>query len=169
MLRRIGDLQVHSRIHIELDWLTARWSKAARGGLLTAHCAQTQFKICETYRGGRVTVQARTICSVMGRGGGEKWSWNCTSFLSLSSPANIGRATTFLWTVLFFLSSFLCWSTADKTNSTFLGPNGTRCARCLLRAQKSLDFQGPPLQTALVMDFPASNSIRPAPYKQHVH
>ncbi len=30
---------------------------------------------------------------------------------------------------------------------------------------KSLDFQGPPLQAALVMDFPASKSIRPAPYK----
>jgi hypothetical protein len=30
-------------------------------------------------------------------------------------------------------------------------------------------FQGPPLQTALVMDFPSSKSIRPAPYKQQVH
>ncbi len=37
--------------------------------------------------------------------------------------------------------------------STFLGPNGTRYH---LRAQKCLDFQGTPLQTALVMDFPAS-------------
>jgi hypothetical protein len=28
---------------------------------------------------------------------------------------------------------------------TFLGPNGTLFARCQVRAQKSLDFQGPPL------------------------
>jgi hypothetical protein len=34
---------------------------------------------------------------------------------------------------------------------------------------KSLDFQGPPHQTALVMDFPPSKSIRPAPYKQQVY
>ncbi len=32
-----------------------------------------------------------------------------------------------------------------------------------------LDFKGPPLQTALVMDFPASKSVRPAPYKKQVH
>ncbi len=48
----------------------------------------------------------------------------------------------------------------------FLGPNGTRCICCHLRAQKSLDFQGLSLQTALIRDFPASKSIRPAPYKQ---
>jgi hypothetical protein len=32
------------------------------------------------------------------------------------------------------------------------GPNGTRFARCNYRAPKSLDFQGPPLPVALVMD-----------------
>ncbi len=37
------------------------------------------------------------------------------------------------------------------------------------KGPKSLDFQGPPLQTALVMDLPPSKSIRPAPYKQQVH
>ncbi len=35
-------------------------------------------------------------------------------------------------------------------------------------AQKSLDFQGPPLPTALEMDLPSSKSFRPAPYKQQV-
>ncbi len=68
--------QVHSHIHIELDWLTARWSKAPRGGLLTAHSAQTQFKICETYgRGG----------GGGGEGGGARYdyfaslfAWTCT-------------------------------------------------------------------------------------------
>ncbi len=30
-------------------------------------------------------------------------------------------------------------------------------------------FQGPPLVIALVMDLPATNSLRPAPYKQQVH
>jgi hypothetical protein len=34
----------------------------------------------------------------------------------------------------------------------FLGPNGTRFARGHFRAQKSLDFQGPPLPMALEMD-----------------
>ncbi len=33
--------------------------------------------------------------------------------------------------------------------STFLGPNGTRFARCHFRAQESLDFQGPPLPMTL--------------------
>jgi hypothetical protein len=42
-------------------------------------------------------------------------------------------------------------------------------ARCHFRAQKSLDFQGPPLPMTLEMDFPASKSLRPAPYKQQVH
>ncbi len=36
--------------------------------------------------------------------------------------------------------------------STFLGPNSTRFARCRFRAQKSLNFQGPFLPMALVMD-----------------
>ncbi len=33
-----------------------------------------------------------------------------------------------------------------------MGPNGTRYARCHFRAQKSLDFQGPTLTIALVID-----------------
>jgi hypothetical protein len=44
---------------------------------------------------------------------------------------------------------------------TFLGPNGTPFA--------CFDFQGTPLPIALEMDFPASKSLRPASYKQHVH
>ena len=35
--------------------------------------------------------------------------------------------------------------------STFLGSNCTRCCSCNFRAQKSLDFQGPPLPIAHVM------------------
>ncbi len=37
------------------------------------------------------------------------------------------------------------------------------------RAQKSLNFQGPPHPMALEGNFPASKSLRPAPYKQQVH
>jgi hypothetical protein len=59
-------------------------------------------------------------------------------------------------------------------NLDFFGPNGIRFARCNFRAQKSLDFQGPPLPMALEMDFPPSKSLRPAPYiyiyyNQQVH
>jgi hypothetical protein len=43
--------------------------------------------------------------------------------------------------------------------STFLGPNSTRFARGHFRAQKSLDFQGPPLPMALKMDFPPMKII----------
>ncbi len=32
-------------------------------------------------------------------------------------------------------------------------------ARCHFRAQKSLDFQGPPLPMALLMDFPPSRGL----------
>jgi hypothetical protein len=39
--------------------------------------------------------------------------------------------------------SLLHWTMYSR--STFLGPNGTRFARCPFRAQKSLDFQGPRL------------------------
>jgi hypothetical protein len=50
---------------------------------------------------------------------------------------------------------------------TFLGPNGTRCARCHFWANKSLDFQGPSLPMALEMDAAQiKKSFRPAPYKQ---
>jgi hypothetical protein len=52
-------------------------------------------------------------------------------------------------------------------NLDFFGPNGTRFAFFHFRAQKSLDFQDPPFPMALEMDFPASKSLRPAPYKQH--
>ncbi len=48
--------------------------------------------------------------------------------------------------------------------STFLGPNGTRFARCHFRVQKSLDFQGPSLPMPL-----ASKPLRTAQYKQQVH
>jgi hypothetical protein len=44
-------------------------------------------------------------------------------------------------------------------NLDFLGPNGTRFARGHFRAQISLDFQGPALPTALVMDSPAFHLI----------
>jgi hypothetical protein len=42
-------------------------------------------------------------------------------------------------------------------------PNGTRLARCHFRAQKSLDFQCPPLSMALDMDFPPFKSLHAAP------
>jgi hypothetical protein len=57
----------------------------------------------------------------------------------------------------------------SKFISTFLGPNGTCLARCHFRAQKSLDFQAPPLPMGLEMDFPVTKSLRPAQYKQQVH
>jgi hypothetical protein len=40
-------------------------------------------------------------------------------------------------------------------------------AASAISAQKSRDFQGPPLQTARETDFPPSKSIRPAPYKKN--
>jgi hypothetical protein len=52
---------------------------------------------------------------------------------------------------------------------TFLGPNGTLFARDHFRAQKSLDFQGPPLPMTLEIDFLPSKSLRPAACKQQVH
>jgi hypothetical protein len=39
------------------------------------------------------------------------------------------------------------------------GPNGTRFAHCHFRAQKSLDFQGPTLTIAIVMDIARFNII----------
>jgi hypothetical protein len=47
--------------------------------------------------------------------------------------------------------------------------NGTRFAHCHFRAQKSLDFQVPPLPMDLEMDFPPSKSLRPVPYEQQVY
>ncbi len=40
---------------------------------------------------------------------------------------------------------------------------------CHFRAQQSLAFQGPSLPMALVIDLPASKSLRPTPCKQQVH
>ncbi len=47
---------------------------------------------------------------------------------------------------------------------TFLGPSDTSFARCLFRAQKSLDFQGPPLPMALEIEFSRIKIITFAPY-----
>jgi hypothetical protein len=65
----------------------------------------------------------------------------------------------------------LLYSPKNCNYLDFFGPNGIRFARCNFRAQKSLDFQGPPLPVALQMDFPPSKSLRPAPYiyKQQVY
>ncbi len=44
----------------------------------------------------------------------------------------------------------------------FRGPeNAPRFARCHFRAPKSLDFQGPPIPMALVMDLPVSKQYVP--------
>jgi hypothetical protein len=51
----------------------------------------------------------------------------------------------------------------------FFGPNGTCFVCCHFRAQKGLDFHGPPLPMALEMDLLPSKSLRPMPYKQQVH
>jgi hypothetical protein len=61
------------------------------------------------------------------------------------------------------------WARPRPGNLTFLGPNGTLFARCHFRAQKSLDFQCPPLPMALVIDMPDSKSLLTVPYKQQVH
>jgi hypothetical protein len=50
-----------------------------------------------------------------------------------------------------------------------IGPNGTGFTRCHFRAQKSRDFQGPPLPLALEIDFPTSILLHLAPYKQEEH
>jgi hypothetical protein len=47
--------------------------------------------------------------------------------------------------------------------STFLGPNGTCCARCHFRAQKSLNFRTHPFKRPSLWITPPSKSIRPAP------
>jgi hypothetical protein len=41
-------------------------------------------------------------------------------------------------------------------------------AHCHFRAQKTLDFQGPPLLMPLVMDLARLKRFRTAPYKQQV-
>jgi hypothetical protein len=38
-------------------------------------------------------------------------------------------------------------------NLDFFAPDGTRFARCHCRAQKSFDFQGPPIPVVLVGNF----------------
>jgi hypothetical protein len=53
-------------------------------------------------------------------------------------------------------------------NLDFLGPNGTRFARCHFRAQKSLNVQCPPLPMASKWICSPSKSLVPAPYKQEV-
>jgi hypothetical protein len=55
------------------------------------------------------------------------------------------------------------WEGVGPENLNFLGLNDTRFAHCHFRAQKSIDFQGPPLPITYEMYFPASNSLRPAP------
>jgi hypothetical protein len=47
---------------------------------------------------------------------------------------------------------------------TFLGSKGTRFVCCHFRAQKSLDFHGPPFPMALAMDLQTSKPLPPAPY-----
>ncbi len=44
-------------------------------------------------------------------------------------------------------------------NLDFFGPKGPRFARSYFRAQKSLDFQGPPLPMPLVMDLDSLKTI----------
>jgi hypothetical protein len=51
--------------------------------------------------------------------------------------------------------------------STFLGPNGTRFARCHSGSKNSLNFQSPyPYQWPLLWMLPASKSFRPILFKQ---
>jgi hypothetical protein len=69
----------------------------------------------------------------------------------------------------FMLYDFDGGKSITRAISTFLGPNDTRFARGHFRAYKNLDFQGPLLPMALEMDFPPSNSLRPAPYKQQAY
>jgi len=49
------------------------------------------------------------------------------------------------------MNNFLKW------HLDLLGPNGIYFALCNFRAQKSLDFQCPPLPMALEMDWPSPN------------
>ncbi len=44
------------------------------------------------------------------------------------------------------------WRHVTHNIHNFLDPNGIRFARCYFRAQKSLDFQGPTLPMAHVID-----------------
>ncbi len=55
------------------------------------------------------------------------------------------------------------WARPLPGNLTFLGPNGTRFARCHFSTPKA----SIPL-LALVIDVPASKSLRTVPYKQQV-
>jgi hypothetical protein len=56
-------------------------------------------------------------------------------------------------------SSFTRVSSCQVSIPTFLSPNGTRFARSHFRAQKSHDFQGPPLLMPLVMDLARLKTI----------
>jgi hypothetical protein len=53
-----------------------------------------------------------------------------------------------------------------KSKYKFLKERVARLARCHFRAQKNLDFQGPPLPVALEMDLPASKSLGFVQYAQ---
>ncbi len=50
-----------------------------------------------------------------------------------------------------------------------LGPNGTRLAHCHFRAQKSLDFQGPPPSIGLSNGFSRIKIKVQAPHKKQVY
>ncbi len=69
----------------------------------------------------------------------------------------------------FWCSKSITWAIAGGgwalDISTFLGPKGTRCARCHFRAQKSLDFRAYPLKMALVMDIARLKIIKYRPIK----
>ncbi len=88
-------------------------------------------------------------CMDGGRGGQDKVNSLC--------PANLLRPGQHI------LPCFTIFALCSSVNSTFLGPNGTPCARWHFRAH--LDFQGPPLPMALEMDVAASKPFCPAPYK----
>ncbi len=65
---------------------------------------------------------------------------------------------------LFFLYGAWTWMWAN--HSTALGPMALSSP---FQAQKSLDFQGPPLPMAIKMYLSTSKSFLPVPYKQQVH
>jgi hypothetical protein len=99
--------------------------------------------------------------------------WHSLRSLPFQSPkmSRISEPTPFSW-----LSKWICTHQNHYVRSLpFQGPesgpqNGFACIKiitfnhCHFRAPKSLDFQGPPLPMALVMDLPASK-----PFKQQLH
>ncbi len=94
------------------------------------------------------------------------WSLKTRSKLLVK---NIQKKTFFVsWKPLKKRAGSGSGSESSVTGSFFLGPNGTRFARCHFRAQKSLDFQSPPLPMPLVMMLHASKPGT-ASYKQQGH